>query len=115
MFPKFLCKETGHLKQNSPKAKTIRLSSNRPPGVSNFNVEFTDTNETTGGVLDSLDCSSLLFDDVLGYAEWKRIEERERNRTWLQRACVAPCTPGGVLTCRAESNPRGTGWTKAEG
>ncbi|KAJ2922270.1 hypothetical protein H1R20_g14818, partial [Candolleomyces eurysporus] len=59
----FLCKETGHMKRNCPRANTVKSgSSNRPPGVSNFNVEFADAGGEMEGVLDYLECGAMSID-----------------------------------------------------
>ncbi|KAJ2914251.1 hypothetical protein MD484_g6182, partial [Candolleomyces efflorescens] len=59
----FLCKETGHMKRNCPRANIVRTSgSSRPPGVSNFNVEFVDRDEEEDEVLEYLECGAMSFE-----------------------------------------------------
>ncbi|KAJ2921120.1 hypothetical protein H1R20_g15976, partial [Candolleomyces eurysporus] len=76
----FLCKETGHVRRNCPKANSVKSSSNRPPGVSNFNVEFVDVEDTMEGVLDSLHCSSMSFaEDDLRIDQAQQMTENSRR------------------------------------
>ncbi|KAJ2928481.1 hypothetical protein H1R20_g8605, partial [Candolleomyces eurysporus] len=76
----FLCKETGHVRRNCPKANSVKSSSNRPPGVSNFNVEFVDVEDTMEGVLDSLHCGSMSFaEDDLRIDQAQQMTENSRR------------------------------------
>jgi Zinc knuckle len=46
----YLCKEPGHMARNCPWGNKVRFNTSKPPGTSNFNVEFDDSVE----VLESL-------------------------------------------------------------
>ena len=36
----YLCKEPGHMARNCPQGNRVKFSTGKPPGTSNFNIEF---------------------------------------------------------------------------
>ncbi|RXW15037.1 hypothetical protein EST38_g10817 [Candolleomyces aberdarensis] len=84
----FLCKEIGHMKRNCPRANSVKSSSKRPPGVSNFNVEFAGGDDVMEGVIDSLECNamSVSYDDF-EFSDYEDSEEEDEDIMFLTNRC----------------------------
>ncbi|KAF8983103.1 hypothetical protein BDQ17DRAFT_1261665, partial [Cyathus striatus] len=56
----FRCREPGHLSRNCPQGSTIRSSGNRPPGISNFNIEMDVSSPDTENLCSNMDDVEVL-------------------------------------------------------
>ncbi|KAH6901867.1 hypothetical protein BKA70DRAFT_1568079 [Coprinopsis sp. MPI-PUGE-AT-0042] len=66
----FRCGDRGHLYRNCPRGNTMRSNnSNRPPGMSAFNLEMGYVDDLTDEVLDSLPSMAIDFDNADSDAE----------------------------------------------
>jgi hypothetical protein len=63
----FRCNETGHIGRNCPSGITVKHSGNKPPGVSNFNMEIIEeivpSDSNSAEVLDSLPLGHITFEN----------------------------------------------------
>jgi hypothetical protein len=63
----FGCNETGHLARNCPKRSSVKHTGNKPPGISNFNMELIEENlpsdSNSAEVLDSLPLGHINFEN----------------------------------------------------
>ncbi|KAF9001165.1 hypothetical protein BDQ17DRAFT_1244713 [Cyathus striatus] len=57
----FRCRETGHLSHNCPLGNTVKSDSNKPPGVSSFNMEISEEVVDETEELESLPFLSIFF------------------------------------------------------
>ena len=62
----YLCKELGHMAQNCPQSNKVKSNSGKPPGASNFSIEF--DNEVK--VLESLPLGMVIFESQEAANNW---------------------------------------------
>ena len=78
----YLCKEPGHMARNCPQGNKVKSNSGKPPGASNFNMEFDEGVE----VLDSLPLGMVELQESDhsenewrdNYPEWDQLGARAR-------------------------------------
>ncbi len=89
----FNCKETGHMSRNCPKNSTVRSSTAKPPGVSNFNIEFLEESEDDDSdevlVVDSLSLGMVMYDEDNDDLPWhKDTQFKMISQMWLDDYCA---------------------------
>ena len=62
----YLCKEPGHMARNCPQSNKVKSNSRKPPGASNFNIEFDNKVE----VLESLPLGMVGFESQEATDNW---------------------------------------------
>ena len=82
----FRCKEKGHLSRDCPTGKTVKSNDNRPPGVSNYNIELEIQSEEEVQVLDNLELGMIEIDGLFHYTlNWGDYEP-----SWMTYNPLAP-------------------------
>jgi len=65
----FRCKEKGHLSRNCPTGNSVRSNDKRPPGVSNYNIEFEIQEDEEVQILDNLELGMMEFEGLFHYPQ----------------------------------------------
>ena len=60
----FNCKKPGHLSRNCPQGNIVKSNGNKPPGLTNYNIEFEPESSDSIKVLDSLELGKVEFWDI---------------------------------------------------